>query len=34
MPSWFKPPADVYASRKLPSTVRDEDAKVFDNLPG
>jgi len=32
--SWFKPLADVCVSRKLPSTVRDEDAKVFDKMPG
>jgi len=32
--SWFKPAANVYASRKLPSTVLDEDAKVFSKMPG
>ena len=32
--SWFKPMANVYASRKLPSTHLDEDAKAFDKMPG
>ncbi len=32
--SWFKPTANVYVSRKLPSTPLNEDAKAFDQLPG
>ena len=32
--NWFKPVTNIYASRKLPSTVLNEDAKVFDNMPG
>ncbi|MDP6707095.1 MAG: GFA family protein [Alphaproteobacteria bacterium] len=32
--SWFKPRANVYVSRKLPSTPLDEAAKAFDEMPG
>ena len=32
--SWFKPEVNVYASRKLPSTLLNEDAKAFDEMPG
>ena len=32
--SWFKPRANVYASRKLPATVLDPDVKAFDKMPG
>ncbi len=31
--SWFKPMANVFAKRKLPSTIMDEDAKAFDEMP-
>ena len=31
--SWFKPAANVYVSRKLPSTLLNEDAKSFDKMP-
>ncbi len=31
---WFKPVANVYVSRKLPSTMLSEDAKAFDKMPG
>jgi hypothetical protein len=32
--SWFKPAANVYVSRKLPSTLIDPAAKAFDKMPG
>jgi hypothetical protein len=32
--SWFKPAANVYASRKLRSTILDESATAFENRPG
>jgi hypothetical protein len=32
--SWFKPMANVYSSRKLPSTPLDPEVKAFDKMPG
>lgn len=32
--AWFKPMANVYVSRKLPSTLIDPEAKAFDKMPG
>jgi hypothetical protein len=32
--SWFRPQADVYNSRKLPSTPVDPDVRAFDKMPG
>lgn len=32
--SWFKPQANVYSSRTLPSTPVDPDVKAFDKMPG
>jgi hypothetical protein len=32
--SWFKPAANVYVSRKLPSTQAEPEAKAFDKMPG
>ena len=32
--SWFEPKANVFVSRKLPSTLLNEAAKAFDKMPG
>ena len=32
--SWFKPRANVYAGRRLPSTPIDDEIKAFDEMPG
>jgi hypothetical protein len=34
IPAGLSRTANVYVSRELPSIVRDEDAKVFDNMLG
>jgi hypothetical protein len=32
--SWFQPKANVFGSRKLPSTPLDENVTAFDKMPG
>ncbi len=32
--SWFKPMANVYTSKKLPSTPLDSNIKTFEKMPG
>ncbi len=32
--SWFQPKANVFSSRKLPSTPLDDNVKAFDKMPG